>query len=61
MILAEMTPADSPGIKGGGIKESSRGSEFKHDIFDTIIVKTFVNATVYPTQHNNKKKRILNL
>jgi hypothetical protein len=25
-----------PGIEGGGMKESSGGSEFKHDIFDTL-------------------------
>jgi hypothetical protein len=32
------------------IKENGGGSEFKYDIFD---IRTFVNATVYPTQHNN--------
>jgi hypothetical protein len=25
-----------PGIRGGGIKESSRGDEFKCDILDTL-------------------------
>jgi hypothetical protein len=25
-----------PVIRGGRIKESSRGSEFKYDIFDTV-------------------------
>jgi hypothetical protein len=24
-----------PGIRGGGMKDSSGGSEFKYDIFDT--------------------------
>jgi hypothetical protein len=25
-----------PGIGGGEVKESGRGGEFKHDIFDTL-------------------------
>jgi hypothetical protein len=25
-----------PGIRGGGMKEYSGGSEFKYDIFDTL-------------------------
>jgi hypothetical protein len=25
-----------PGIRGGGMKESSGGDEFKYDIFDTL-------------------------
>jgi hypothetical protein len=32
MILAETVP----GIKGGRMKESSGGDEFKYDIFDTL-------------------------
>jgi hypothetical protein len=27
---------DVPGIRGGGMKESSGGGEFKYDIFDTL-------------------------
>jgi hypothetical protein len=33
------------------MKESGGGDEYKYDIFDTF---TCVNATMYPTQHNNK-------
>jgi hypothetical protein len=25
-----------PGTRGGGMKQSSGGGEFKHDIFDTL-------------------------
>jgi hypothetical protein len=32
MILVETVPE----IRGGGMKESSRGVEFKYDIFDTL-------------------------
>jgi hypothetical protein len=32
-----MIPVETfPGIGGGGMKDSSRGGEFKHDIFDTL-------------------------
>jgi hypothetical protein len=29
------------------MKKSRGGSEFKYDIFDTYIVRTFINATMY--------------
>jgi hypothetical protein len=29
-----MTPV--PGIRGGGMKDSNGGGEFKYDIFDTL-------------------------
>jgi hypothetical protein len=36
-MYAKMTPVETvSGIRGGGMKESSRGSEFKYDIFDTL-------------------------
>jgi hypothetical protein len=40
----------------GRIKESGGEGELKYDIFD-ILLRTFVNATVYPHQHNNYKKK----
>jgi hypothetical protein len=38
-----------------GIKGNGGEVEFKNDIFDIFIVRTFVNATMYPT-YNNKKE-----
>jgi hypothetical protein len=36
-VNAKMIPVETvPGIKGGGMKESSRRSEFKYDIFYTL-------------------------
>jgi hypothetical protein len=36
-INAKMIPAETvPGIRGGRMKESSRGGELKYDIFDTL-------------------------
>jgi hypothetical protein len=36
-VNAKMIPVETvPGILGGGMKDSSRGSEFKYDIFDTL-------------------------
>jgi hypothetical protein len=56
---AKMTPAQIvPGIRdwgGGTMMEGSGGVEFKYDIFNTLL-RTFVNAAMYPTQHNNIKK-----
>jgi hypothetical protein len=32
-----MIPVETvPGIRGGGMKESTRGGEFKYDVFDTL-------------------------
>jgi hypothetical protein len=43
-----MIPVETiPGMEGEGERESSGGGEFKYDIFDNI-VRTFVNATMYP-------------
>jgi hypothetical protein len=34
---AKMIPAETvPGIGGGGMRESSRGGEFKYDTFDKL-------------------------
>jgi hypothetical protein len=38
-------------IGRGAIKKNGRGDKFKYDIFDVL---SFVNSTIYPTQHNNK-------
>jgi hypothetical protein len=36
-VNAKMKPAETvPGNRGGEMKESSGGGEFKHDIFDTL-------------------------
>jgi hypothetical protein len=36
-VNAKMIPVKTiPGMRGGGIKESSTGGEFKHDIFDIL-------------------------
>jgi hypothetical protein len=36
-----------PGIKGGKIKMSGGGGEFKYDIFNAFL-RTFVNNIMYP-------------
>jgi hypothetical protein len=41
-------------MEWGGMKENSEGGIFKSNI--CTFVSTFVNATMYCTQHNNKKK-----
>jgi hypothetical protein len=47
-VNAIMIPVETvPGIRGVGMKESNGGSDFKYDIFE-YIVRTFVNATMYP-------------
>jgi hypothetical protein len=33
---AKLIPVDTVPGMGGGMKESSRGGEFKYDIFDTL-------------------------
>jgi hypothetical protein len=49
-----MIPIETiPGM-GGGIKERDGGDEFKYDIW--YIVRTFVNATMYPNSAQLKKK-----
>jgi transglutaminase-like putative cysteine protease len=36
-LNAKMIPAETvPGIRGGGIKESSGGSKFKYDVINTL-------------------------
>jgi hypothetical protein len=35
------------------MKKNDGEAEFKNDIFD---IRTFVNATMYPTLHNNNNK-----
>jgi hypothetical protein len=36
-VNAKMIPIETvPGIREGGMKENSRGGEFKYDIFDTL-------------------------
>jgi hypothetical protein len=36
-INAKMIPVETvPGIRGGGMKESSGGGKLKYDIFDTL-------------------------
>jgi hypothetical protein len=36
-VNSKMIPVETiPGIRGWGIKESSRGSEFKHDVVNTL-------------------------
>jgi hypothetical protein len=36
-VTANLMPVETvQGIRGGGIKESSGGGEFKYDIFDTL-------------------------
>jgi hypothetical protein len=36
-VKASMIPVETvPGIQGGEMKKSSRGGEFKYDIFDTL-------------------------
>jgi hypothetical protein len=47
-----MTGLAFPEIGDGDIKENGGWGEFKYDIFD---IRTSVNATMYPMQHNNKK------
>jgi hypothetical protein len=44
-----------PEMGEGGLKENSRGGEFKYDIFD-IFVRTFVNSAMHLTQHKIKEK-----
>jgi hypothetical protein len=47
-----MIPVETvPGIRAGGMKETSRGSEFKYDIFDTYLLQCT------PSLHNNKKRK----
>jgi hypothetical protein len=36
-VNAKMIPVETvPGIRGEGMKESSGGSKFKYDVFDTL-------------------------
>jgi hypothetical protein len=36
-VNAKMIPVETiPGIRGGGREESSKGSEFKYDILNTL-------------------------
>jgi hypothetical protein len=36
-VNAKMIPIEIvPGIRGGGMRESNGGGEFKYDIFDTL-------------------------
>jgi hypothetical protein len=36
-IIKKMIPVETvPGIRGGGIKESNRGGQFKYDISDSF-------------------------
>jgi hypothetical protein len=52
-VNAKMIPFETaPGIRGGDIGERSRGGEFTYKIFDTYIVRIFVNAVMnpYPAQ-----------
>jgi hypothetical protein len=36
-VNAKMIPVETvPGIRGGGMKKSSGGGEFKYNIFDTL-------------------------
>jgi hypothetical protein len=36
-VNVKMIPVEIvPGIRGGGMEESSRGGEFKYNIFDTL-------------------------
>jgi hypothetical protein len=37
-----------PGIGIRWIKKNDGGGEFKYDIFDIFIIRTFVSATMYP-------------
>jgi hypothetical protein len=49
-VNGEMIPVETiPGIGGRRIKENGEGMNSS-----MTYCKTFVNATVYPTQHNNK-------
>jgi hypothetical protein len=50
MILVE----NIPGMGKREIKENCGRGKFKNDIFD---IRTFLNATITPTQHNNKKQK----
>jgi hypothetical protein len=36
------------GMVGRGIKENDGGDELKYDVFDILIVRTLINATMYP-------------
>jgi hypothetical protein len=47
-VNVKMIPVETVlGIRGGRIKETGGGREFKYDIFDTLL-RTFVNATACP-------------
>jgi hypothetical protein len=36
-VNVKIIPVETvPGIRGGGMKESNGGGEFKYDIFDTL-------------------------
>jgi hypothetical protein len=39
------------------MKENDGGGGFKYDIIDNI-VRTSVNITMHPHQHNNKKRNL---
>jgi hypothetical protein len=45
------------GRHGEDCENDGRG-EFNYDIFDRYVVRTFVNATMYPQLNNNKKKLV---
>jgi hypothetical protein len=57
-VSGKMTSVETiPGMRGEVIKENDAGGEFKYDILD-ILLRMFINATMYPTQNNNKKRTI---
>jgi hypothetical protein len=46
--MQKMVPVKAvPGIREGGMKESSKWGEFKYDVSETLLLRSFVNATMY--------------
>jgi hypothetical protein len=55
-VNGKMIPVETiSGIEGGEIKENGGGGESKYDIF-YIIVRTFINAAMYPHPAQQLKK-----
>jgi hypothetical protein len=48
------------GFREEGLKKSSRGGEFKYNIFDTLL-ELFKILQCTPTKHNNNKKKVFHL
>jgi hypothetical protein len=55
-VNGKMIPVETnPGMGEVGIKENGGGGEFKYDIF-YILLRTFVNVTMYPYPAQQLKK-----